>query len=214
LLKVACVLKSDGDYDWEYVNKLYQSINRNLSHEFEFVVFTDIPPKINMLEIIVIPLKLGLPKYWSKIELFRLTGSVLYFDLDTIILGSINSFADEILSCSIKSDSSRHFYMFKAFRTGEIWSSMIMGWDGDFRFLLDEFTDLDMARPGKKWEQRYIKEKLIEHGVDIQSVQAALSGTYSYKHHCRGRIIPLDARVICFHGQPRPRDTELWNYEN
>jgi hypothetical protein len=48
---------------------------------------------------------------------------------------------------------------------------------------------------------------LSAHGLgQAQRWQSVVPGQlYSYKAHCRGRAVPPpDARVICFHGEPRP----------
>jgi hypothetical protein len=42
---------------------------------------------------------------------------------------------------------------------------------------------------------------------DCQRWQDVAGGIYSYKAHC-SRGVPADARVICFHGKPRPWDVE------
>ena len=44
--------------------------------------------------------------------------------------------------------------------------------------------------------------------------QDSIKGIYSYKKECR-ELLPLDARVICFHGKPRPVDVQVsWVVEN
>lgn len=209
MLTVACVLKSSRVYNWEYVNRLYKTIKSNLSYEHKFIVLTDMG-EFDYEEVQSFPsnveihcLQLGLPRYWSKIELFQLKGTVIYFDLDTIILKSINKLAHEILTTALLIDGHcEKFYMLKAFRAGEVWASGIMAWIGDWSWLLEEF-DKDRDIPGgrRSWEQRYIKEKLKSRGVKIKAINDYLPKIYSYKRHCRNGV-PNDAGIVCFHGRP------------
>ncbi len=209
MITIACVLKSGGDYDWEYVGKIYRGVQRNLSCNFDFIVLTDIP--LNQIEhdinfvntVRIIPLKSNLSGYWSKIELFRLKGPVIYFDLDTIILSSIDKLAREVLFFGrIKQPM---FYMLEAFSSRK-WASGIMAWHGDFRWVYSNFIKEEDYQK-EKWEVDYILKELERKlFVDIKNIQDYIDGRiYSYKHHCKEGI-PDDAGIICFHGKPRPRE--------
>ncbi len=151
---------------------------------------------------------MDLPGAWSKLELFRLAGRVIYFDLDTIILDSIDSLVNEI--CPYEDEGQDEelgegkFYMLKAFKMGEGFASGIMAWTGDWQWLISQFRKIEMDKYGQ-WEQRYIKEKLWTADVEIQTINNYLPGIYSYRHHCQDKV-PNDARVICFHGLPRPHE--------
>ena len=205
MLTIAVVLKSGGCYDLRYVNKLHEMIDRYLHwRPYEFVCLTDI--SLISMSGRIIPLTMDLFGWWSKIELFQLKGSVIYFDLDTIILRSIDNLAEKIVSCGVQSDSPNSFYMLRAFRAGETWASGIMAWTGDWSWLMNEFDkDKDIPRRGRSWEQRYIKEKLKSRNVKIRAVNDYLPKIYSYRHHCKERI-PYDAEAVCFHGNNKPHN--------
>ncbi len=88
-----CVLKSGGDFNWEYVFHLRNGIERNYSGDFNFYCLTD--KALNLIGVQEIKLKHNWPGWWSKIELFRpglFTDFCIYFDLDTIILDNIDEF--------------------------------------------------------------------------------------------------------------------------
>jgi len=98
-LTVACVYRSGSRlYTTSYVEILQDMVRRHLSRPYEFVCLSD-DERVPCRRI---PLIAGWPGYFSKIELFRqglFHGPVLYFDLDTIIHGSLDALAD--LACKI-----------------------------------------------------------------------------------------------------------------
>ena len=217
MLNIAVVYKSGGDYDWRYVNRLHDNLVDKLGwNTFEFTVLTDDmtggiypPSRVNL-----VALEMNLNKFWSKLELFKLKGKVLYFDLDTIILDSMDTLINEIKTCPEGS-----FYMLKAFnRERRNWASAIMAWNGDFNYIchnFDESNTLEMNYG--KWEQKYISDRLKKMGVNIQSINKFLTGIRSYKHQCINQI-PKETNIICFHGIPRPHDVnwlkkEIEQYE-
>lgn len=196
LPKFVCVLKSGGAYYASYVYALRNALREHVSYwsDSRFICLTDIDlPSINTL-----PLKDGLPGWWSKIEIFKIMGPVVYIDLDTIIVDSLDPLVE-----GVKNLHLNQFMMLQAFNRREKWASGIMGWKGNWSWLHEVFNPKTMN--GYRRDQRYIKRALLARGVNIRAVQDDLSGVYSYKHHCTGEL-PPDARVICFHGKPRPDD--------
>lgn len=201
MLKVVCVLKSGGDYDWEYVSRLCQNLKEHLTLQHEFFCLTDIPNKYSFIR--QVPLEKNLMSYWSKIEVFRSKGEVLYLDLDTIIVKNINSMIENIRQLVHSALLPNMFFMLKAWKKKEEWASGIMYWDGDMRWLYDKLTEHDITSYGK-WEQRYIKDQLFSEFFDIISFSDKEEEIRSYKHHCKNEI-PEGTKIITFHGKPRPR---------
>ncbi len=222
MLTVACVLKSGGDYDWEYVWRLYKGVRKYLTIPYKFVCLTDVfvgydylvLGKIARGKIKIISLNDNLKGWWSKIELFKLKGEVLYFDLDTIILKNLDLFVETFRTANLISSNRDNIYMLEAFRTvgeGNDWTSGIMMWDGDFSWIHSNFRKEHIPSTYRGWDHLYIKEELKPR-TRINSVNLCLSKgkIVSYKKHCRDRV-PEKAAIICFHGRPRPKETELWN---
>lgn len=210
MLQIAVVLKSGGDYDWEYVERLYKNIQKHTTQEFKFVVFTDLEQFSTPNDIEIIPLETNLMNYWSKLEIFRLKGQVLYFDLDTIIVNNI----DELLT-TIESCAENNFYMMEAFNLNRHHSSGVMAWNGDFEFILEHQKTKDEILNYGKWEQDYIVDILEENNFLISTINEYINIS-SYKKHCLNGV-PADTDVVCFHGKPRPKDVN-WligekNYE-
>ncbi len=211
MINIVCVLKSGGDYDWEYVWRLYKGVKKNVTWGFKFIVLTDmviedhedIKRSVETKKMKVVPLEHNLPFWWSKLEVFRITGLCIYFDLDTMIyrdIGNLKTAAEELLY-------QEKFSMLQAFKMNRF-ASGIMCWNGNYRYILDEFT---WEAAEKEGDQKYIREKLVEHGVEIAPVNKHLM-IKSFKHHCQFAV-PQGTDIICFHGQPRPRDTYLWKEE-
>src|SRR6185369_16858814 len=102
MLTVACVLKSGGIYDATWVSRLRDGVARHLPVDHRFVCLSDIEVPCER-----IPLEHDWPGWWSKIELLKLP-SVLFFDLDTAIVGSL----DDIARHALRTDFTmlRDFY--------------------------------------------------------------------------------------------------------
>lgn len=205
MLTFLCVLKSGGDFTPKYVDKLRQQVNLNYSMPHEFICLTDLHVDCG------VPLIHNLPGWWSKFEMFRFPGPVIYLDLDNIIVGSLNSL--ETLTVL----SSNTIYPLKAFRDG-LPGTSVMAWTGDYSWVLDNFlydlpgweyikggvglvrTRDGVVQPG---DQDAFREILYEADESYTFVNDLGLKIVSYKWHC-GDILPEGANIVGFHGKPRP----------
>jgi len=92
---VVC-LKHGKKYDAEYVNVLYNMVQRNLSLEYEFVCFTEDPLGLNPdIRVEPLPAIESATGWWYKPLFFnpnlQLKGTILYIDLDVIIFNNIDN---------------------------------------------------------------------------------------------------------------------------
>jgi hypothetical protein len=78
-----------------------------------------------------------------------------------------------------------------------------MAWNGDWKHLLDNYKFNEEIYDLYNLEQKYTISKLKKENVNIKSINKEFNGIYSYKHHCRHNL-PNDAKVVLFHGKPRP----------
>lgn len=193
MLRVLSVLKSGGDFDEEYVRRLYCGVEYNRGVECSFTCLSDV---YNSNGIMTVPLVSGLSGWWAKLELFRFIGPVVYFDLDTLIVGRLDELFRLILA------SKQTIFMLRSFRSNQP-ASGVMGWNGDFRFVYEDFKQQDISR--YRGDQEYISATLAHRGVQPEFIQDHFPGVYSFKRHCQ-KGIPKDARIVCFHGRPRPKD--------
>jgi hypothetical protein len=188
MLTIACVLKSGGIYEATWVARLRDGVARHLPVEHRFVCLSDVDVPCER-----IPLVHGWPGWWSKIELFKLQGPVLYFDLDTAIVGDLGDMAHAASAHEIV--ALRDFY-----RLGDGIGSGVLAWRDDVAAIYRRFAmhpEAHMLRLGSRGDQGFLE------GYDgVTRWQDIVSGIVSYKVHCRNGI-PPDARVVCLHGRPK-----------
>lgn len=97
-LNFACVCYGDK-YPVEYVQKLYNMVQRHTTLEHKFIVFTD---HVKMHKLVEGDIEIrefalhDLQGWWNKMQLFspdsELYGTTLYMDLDVVITGNIDCF--------------------------------------------------------------------------------------------------------------------------
>lgn len=172
------MLKSGGCYTPEYVERLKAGVDANLSgHRFVCLSDIDVPDRV--------PLTEGLPGWWSKLELFKLPGPVLYFDLDTVITGDLSEIARY----------PHKFTMLTDFYYRDRPASGVMAWSGDWSHLLTEYEH-GKSYPGHG-DQGYIASK-----VQPARFQDLFPGQVASRKITETRN--PNERVVCFHGEPRP----------
>lgn len=175
MARAACVLKRSRDYDTDYVDRLKESLPDLLVIEEE-----------------------RWPGWWCKMGLFdpSVKGDLLYFDLDTIIVGPLDDIRD-VDFLTVLSDFNVPHKMASGMmfipqdKRAEIWDAWIKNPDEHMR----------------QWRGHGDGGFLSQFWNGAARWQDLLPGqVVSYKRHVRplGKI-PDDARVCCFHGQPRPR---------
>jgi hypothetical protein len=179
-LNVICVNKGNFlGQGTRYVRNLYWGVHRHLKNKpFKFHEVTD-----------------GLGEgWWAKIGLFepgRFTGRCLYFDLDTIITGSLNELASYEGDFAGLSD----FYHPDRFASG------VMAWDADKAGdIFTRWHQVGMPQFDTRGDQGWIGSMR----PNADRLQNLFPGQLvSFKADCREGA-PNGARVVCFHGLPRP----------
>ena len=99
MLQVVC-LKHGIKYGPEYVNKLYRMVSRNLTVPHRFTCFTEDSGGLDSnIEVIHLPTNAKRVGWWWKPFLFKAdhfpTGdTILYFDLDVVVVGDLTPIVD------------------------------------------------------------------------------------------------------------------------
>jgi hypothetical protein len=145
------------------------------------------------------------PSWWCKIELFAPSNfnrfsRIVYFDLDTVILGNI----DPLLS------SNEPIVVLKDFYTQQM-STGVLAWErGKLDILHEKFLGSEMeVTLTHVGDQDWLRDCINVH--DVRYIQDIQPGTYSYKVHCSTGHPPLDAKIVCFHGYPFIQEvTDPW----
>tara|TARA_Y100001937_G_scaffold16311_1_gene22542 strand:- start:612 stop:1241 length:630 start_codon:yes stop_codon:yes gene_type:complete len=121
-------------YTYEHVNKLYNMVDRNTTHEFNFICFTDDPKGIES-HIQTQPIReRNLNHWWHRLVLFKqglLSGPCINIDLDVVIHNNIDELFElddelymvpngifgihEYNDCVVKFNPDKHHYMWDKF---------------------------------------------------------------------------------------------------
>lgn len=220
-LDCACVIHSDG-YDWSYVTKLYNMLNRNISQGIRLHVYTepDRPVPSPMIKHELDDWGIGGKRqsWWYKMQLFdtaKFQGPLLYFDLDVVVLKNIDWISQLPL---------RWFWTVRDFRY--LWrphdysiNSSIMWWDNSrtqhvwHAFKSQKLTDIIKKYKG---DQDFLTQFVTPESRRYFNTEAVCSwrwqckdGGYDFKTRRyylpnTGSNVSENTHVLIFHGDPKP----------
>jgi glycosyltransferase involved in cell wall biosynthesis len=202
-------LKAGSEYGPEYVNILRDMVSRNLplGYPGKFVCLTDDDSGLDK-GIETLPLPEDLERWWGKLYLFKRglfpDGSrIVYFDLDTVLIGPL----DGIVKYKGQFATLKDFYQPK--RLGPA----VMMWEaGDYTAAIwDEWVAEGKPRHqmGDLWWLNNLNQGRF--AKEIDKLQDVFPGAFvSFKADCKPHP-PQGAKVVCFHGTPRPHQcSEQW----
>ncbi len=221
-------MKWGAMYGPDDVNRLRRGVSRHLAREHRFVCFTDDSRGLDpSIEVRPLP-ELGLPKghgdsRWRKLGLFGrplsdLTGTVLFLDLDLVIVDDLAPFFDlpgEFLI--IRDDDLFRPKPLRRLRPARDRFLASVGNSSVFRFTAGEFSYI---------LETYVADPIsatrdFEISQQFQSAQLAKRGhllywptswCVSFKNHCvpRGLAsyvksprLPSGAKIVVFAGSPK-----------
>lgn len=179
MITVACV--NHGDYQGcgeQYVATLQAMVARNLSQPFEFVCIKE----AGMLE-----------GWWVKVALFepgRFEGRVLYLDLDSVVVGSLDELATH-KGC---------IYMRDWGWADDVLNSSVMVWDAGEH--AEVFTKYNPYIP-RHFPQG--DDLWMTHLGGWEALPPQMCR--SYRYHCREGI-PEGCVVVGCHGRPKPHEVQ------
>ena len=187
-----------------YANILFDSLQRNLAEgtRARFVVYTDNPCELGYTPgIDVRQLPHELDGWYNKLQLFKAkmfpAGEwVVFLDLDTVITGPV----DELVSYS-----GPFAILRDAYRPDGL-QSAVMCWEaGKHGYIWESFKEAGLpilAHGDQEWIERQVVQPII--------LQNIFPGDFvSYKKDARFGI-PKGAKVVFFHGEPRPHEAGGW----
>jgi hypothetical protein len=189
----------------EHVHKLRAGVAKHLETPHEFICLTDTPTS----DVSCIPLKDNWPGWWAKISLFDSSlfdagRSILYFDLDTVIVGSLDGLvkAAEHAPWIVLADFYRQPPRYRTISYG---SGVMAFRAGAQRQIYDLFARNPNVRTTcTRGDQEWI-EKTAPGATFWQEM--APNQIVSYKVHCTEGL-PQNARVVAFHGKPKPWEVD------
>ena len=214
MINVCCVYYG-SKYKPDYVQNLYNMVERNLTIPYEFYCFTD---HVNLFDQVYGKIHYKpLPRYdmqgwWNKLQLFHpesgLKGANLYFDLDVIILKNINCFANW--------QDDNTFGITNDFTGEEGFNSSIMKWNNINASTIiweNYFKD----RP--KWRKVNGDQDVITDLIKNQSILKPFPNEWTFSYKWYSRTKPRfhktewtfeqdpNAKVAVFHGKPDPHES-------
>ena len=224
----ACVIHGDG-YDWIYVERLYNMLNRHLTRGAKLHVYTEptrpVPDHMVRHDLTEWPGVSGRKRsWWYKMQLFNPAhhqGQILYFDLDTVIVNNI----DWIVNLS-----PFYFWTIKDFRS--LWqpgvlkmNSSVMYWNTQtWSYIWKDFEreghDKIRARYSYGGDQEYLnkviapeKRRFFDEQQIVSWRWTALDGGMNFKNRTyqrpgRGTILDPANSVLVFHGDPKPHEVD------
>lgn len=201
MVTVACVLRGGGWCTPADVLRLRDGVARHLPLPHTFVCLSDVDiPGVACIKLS------GMPEgWWSKIWLDApglLHGRVLYFDLDSFIVGDLSDLASYKGPFGLMGD----FYKPQLAQTG------IMAWDADGEWPARIWQAYNPAvHCGSESQAKLVRAVLQGHEDRLDKLYPGQ--IVSLKVHCK-TAVPEWARVVCLHGYPRPEgvpeDHPVW----
>lgn len=200
MTKIVCVLRSGGDYGPEHVAALRKAVTPH-----EVICITDAWEADNVPEPKVV-MAHDWPGWWAKMNVMdvaAIPGDILFSDLDAII------YDIEPILAACKGDMPILLEDF--LRKGGLQSSLMYlpkrhrleAWQA---FKSD--PEAIMARFQRGGDQQFLETLWLGDAARWQDVLP--EQIVSYKRDCWNGA-PPDAKMIVFHGSPRPWETELWH---
>jgi hypothetical protein len=221
----ACVIHSNG-YDWQYVDRLYSMVSRNLSQPVRFHVYTEadrvVPDHMIKHELAEWPGVAG-PRqsWWYKMQLFdssRFAGQLLYFDLDVVITGNLDW---------VRQLPARNFYAIHDFRrlwkpTSRTINSSVMYFNtAEYSYVWDKFQQrsLETVINSYKGDQDFITAAVDPQRLRYFDLNRIVSWRWQIVNdgfrqrkpsNSKPAVlkVPESASVVVFHGNPKPHDVD------
>ena len=199
-----CFVKQGTAYGPEYVNILADMISRNLEAGFPgtFECFTDDPSGISD-HINCRPIPSHFTGWWAKLWLFKDghfsdEDRILYFDLDTVVMGPL----DGLVRYDGAFATLRDF-----FKPYDDVQSAVMAWPANIHAkILTDWENLGCPKL-IGGDQEMIQRSLEVSGIKPEFFQDIYPGLFvSYKSGSFKRVPPRGCSVVCFHGQPKPHN--------
>lgn len=215
-------------YGPEYVNRLAKAVARNLTRPHRFICFTDDAVGLsNDIEIFPLP-EIRLPggysdTRWQKLGLFAsdlygLSGTALFLDLDLIIVGALDPFFEDDAPFRIIRDDT--LFRSKPLRRinserdsflASVGNSSVFRYEiSKHNYILETYiADPIAATTQYEISQQFQSAQLVQHGhLEYWPDEWCVS----FKNHCVPRglrsyfsdpSLPGGARIVVFAGEPK-----------
>lgn len=222
--QIICI-KWGAKYGPEYVNVMYGMVARNITGAFKFHCFTDdaagIRAEVNCLPLPDLGCEIppGTLGKWKKSALWGrelpggISGTVLFIDLDSVILGNIDDYftygnPDDVILARNWLKPMRRLGQTSIFRFTV----------GTHPYMLDNLR-ADPAGISKKYQ---FEQHYVTHGIRTGIKFWPEAWTKHFRAHCLPRWplnmfiepkLPKGAKVVTFPGGPNPSDVVVGRWK-
>lgn len=215
MITIACV-RTGNRYPIHYVAHLRSMVSRNISWPHRFICLTDDPTPIEGVELVNIKWT-GLTGWWGKMALFspeiRGPGDCIYFDLDTVIVGSI----DPLARLARTRIPAHPLYVCENFtkRSGHpTWpcrygSCCMVLFDGTGRSIFNQF--MDWQEEHDRWPnmaERGDQQVIEQLEPNAGYLQDMMPDGFFVGRREFDDTLPDGAAVMVFAGQRKPHNTD------
>lgn len=224
IVNCACVIHGDL-YDWVYVEKLYNMLQRNFESDVKLHVYTEhnrpVPDHMIKHSLENWPEANHKRKgWWYKMQLFNqehFTGDLLYFDLDVVIVNKL----DWITKLSTNNLwAIRDFRYVQQENLYQI-NSSVMWWNVScFDWVWKKFKDSNIKHEMRshQGDQDYIDFVVAQNQRQYFPEDHIISWRWQSnnggitfpervaKQPGAGTVIPDNTSVLVFHGRPKPHE--------
>ncbi len=197
-MKLTVTAVNVGDkYPPEYLYILHRMVSRHLTLPHDFIVFTDDVHKFRGAPFEVRQEPTGLPGWWSKLYLFHpesaLSGRVLYLDEDLVLVRNIDSLI-----------ADKGFWIIRDWLNPATYNSSVILFSAEeTRDFWPRFTWQDQGIYGT--DQDWLAKKIKPETLYFNPTEVV-----SYKHDRCEEALPPEAKIVVFHGYPKPHQVGGW----
>ena len=211
-----CCVSYGTKYRPEYVQKLYNMVERHLTLPYKFICFTDQHQLLKRQVKGDVEYRTfrdhTLHGYWNKLQLFspdsNLEGNTLYMDLDVVIMKNIDDMATI--------GESKNFVGMNDFNpTSGLFNSSIMRFNNKYHSVIWEQYLKRKTEFNSSHGDQEIITALIKKHEDTISFPDEWTQSYKWlnrngdRYHISKQTYEQDpnAKVCVFHGSPNPHDS-------
>jgi hypothetical protein len=219
---LVCCVKWGTKYPPHYVNRLRRMVGRHLAQPHRFICLTDDPAGLDA-EVETIALPEGLTGYWNKISLFKQDlfdpgATVLYLDLDVVIVGPIDFMLDDpgglvvirdwltvsgaFNSSVMRFEAGAHAFIYDRFRPSADEIVASGRYIGDQDWIYEQVPNAKSFPAGKIVSYK----RDINSHVCLRARKLRLEFRWLRAPHFMTVAPPQGAAIVVFHGKPDPED--------
>ena len=223
MITITAGWSGDNAYCLEDVNKLYRGVKRNTALPFEFILYAgpeaQKPGKLDGLEKGIIVIPSTYQSWWVGMQgadpdnrPWIKTDSIFGLGLDCVIVGSL----DDLLTYPSNYASMRGWpshYPIDDARKNDCNLEVVLIRNNADRPIWEEYFRMgkpqwDHSKPPENRVWPMCAQGWINETKSMKVDLFPENWVCSYKYQVLRKGLPADARIVSFHGKPKPKDVD------